>query len=153
MSSCKSSSKASAQTHPSLSLSQRSGMRWWTIYLDEQTNTACSKMMFVQWLSRSWSQIVQPSTTRQETLSPQPNWGKLARCGMANNNKIRRGWPPSISHMTNSSRWSVIYSNSGGQSLLRQIRPNRIETEGVPIIKITTIPPSNVRVSTTWQKK
>ncbi|KAL6326245.1 hypothetical protein AAG906_004742 [Vitis piasezkii] len=45
------------------------------------------RQVVLQRLSRSWSPIVPPST-RQETLNPQTNRGKLARGGIAINSRI-----------------------------------------------------------------
>ena len=149
MSSYRSSSEAPTWTHHFLSLLQKSLMQRWMTCLGEQTNTPYSKTMFGQLLNRSWSPIVRPRTTRHEVLSPQTNQDKIVRGRLVNISRIRPDWPPSVSHMRDFFQWSIICQTSDGQSQSKQIQLNEIKIEGVFIIRITTIPPSNARVSIT----
>ena len=100
----RSSSETSIRARHSLSLLLKNCLQQWTIYSNQQTSTPCSKMTYGWLLNWSWSPVIRVDMTRQKTLSPQANRGKLTRGRMASSSRIKLAQLASMSHMRNTSR-------------------------------------------------
>ena len=93
----------STRVRPSLNLSPRNLQQLWMIFSNEQTNISCLRTMSAQLLSRSWSPVNLPETTKLGVPKPRANGGRWVGRQVGNSNQTKPISVPSTFHMKSSS--------------------------------------------------